>query len=63
MEQVIRVDGRFVRLIPRNKQPEDKAQACPSVNIKSADGFYIGVPIGEEGSFSARDVTRLWSSR
>ena len=60
MEQVIRVDGRFVRLIPSNKQPDIKALTCPSVTVKSADGFYLEVPSGSPESFIARDVTKLW---
>jgi hypothetical protein len=60
MNQVIRVDGRFIRLIPRNEFADPKES--PIVRIKCDDrGGYVAST--SEGSFQARDVSRLWESR
>ena len=58
-EQVIRVDGRFVRLIPKNQRMAAIAMACPLVTVKAGgDGFYYDATSDMPGAFLARDVTK-----
>lgn len=62
MDQVIRSDGRIIRLTPNNKFADTKD--CPSIKIKSdGRGFYVHSHYNEIDGFYAVDVTRLWSYR
>ncbi len=62
-EQVIRVDGRFVRLAPCNKCANEVALRCAEVNVAYQRGFYREVPKGTPESFLARDVSRCVECR
>jgi hypothetical protein len=62
MEQVIRSDGRIIRLAPNRHIADTKD--CPSIKIKSdGRGFYVHSHYNEIDGFYAVDVTRLYSDR
>lgn len=58
-EQVILVDGRFVRLAPGRKHANAVAAKCREVCVKYDNGFYRSVDPGTPESFLARDVTGI----
>jgi len=59
VEQVIAVDGRFVRLAPFNEFPWEQVQKCPKRVLSYSGGFYLDDPQG----FVAFDVTHLWRAK
>jgi hypothetical protein len=62
MDQVIRMDGRIIRLIQANKFPD--VAGCPLINIKSdGNGFYVHAHYNDMAGFHAVDVSALWFAR
>lgn len=62
MDQVIRSDGRIIRLIERNKFADTKG--CTQIKVKSdGHGFYVNSHYNEIDGFYAIDVTSLWHNR
>lgn len=61
-DQVIRVDGRLVRLSHKNMFSNDDVRWLEFIRIKSdGQGFYR--KDDSDGSIVAHDVTRLWQIR
>ena len=60
IEQCIRVDGRLVRLVPRNCFPDVEAAQCKQIPVVGRSGFYDEVP---QSDFKLADVTHLWEAR
>lgn len=63
-EQVMRVDGRWVRLVPDNLFPSSQTAGCQKVAIKSdGHGFYNLCQPFDERATVALDVTALWERK
>ena len=56
MEQVILVDGRYVRLNEGNRLSFEKVKGGVRLTVKSKDGFYVSDPKG----FPVIDVSPFW---
>ena len=57
MDMVIRVDGRFIRLSPHNREQYRDATG-PIVRVQSTGFYYVPDPDG----IDMRDVTDAWNA-
>lgn len=59
-EQMIKRDGRLIRLAPHNMFPDNQLDGLPRVYVTSDNGFYHEVT---RDGFEAVDVTTLWDRK